>query len=89
MIAAKFRAAAVVARRDFLAVVWSKGFVLFLLAPLFMAVIGVFAGSLGSAAQDNAAPAIGLAMPAADARALIAARDRLEDRMAGDRKSVV
>ena len=83
MIAAKLRAAGVIARRDFLAVVWSKGFVLFLLAPLFMAVIGVFAGSLGNAAQDNAAPAIGLAMPAADARALIAARDRLEDRMAG------
>ena len=83
MISRKLRAAMVVARRDFRAVVVSKGFVLFLLAPLFMALAGVLAGGIGTATQEADTPVIGLAMAPADAQAMIAARASLEQRMAG------
>jgi ABC-2 type transport system permease protein len=42
------RAALVIARRDFSAVIFSKTFILFLLGPLFPVVIGMAFGGLGT-----------------------------------------
>jgi ABC-2 type transport system permease protein len=72
------RAALVIARRDFSAVILSKTFILFLLGPLFPLIIAVFAGSMGQQI-DNAAsrPAVGVAMTAGDIDRLNAARARL------------
>lgn len=79
-----FRAAMVVARRDFIAVIWSKAFLFFLIGPLFPVVVGALAGGIGNQVQqslDN--PQLGVAMTGADADALIAARAGLAERMAG------
>lgn len=72
------RAALVIARRDFAAVIFSKTFILFLLGPLFPLVIGVFAGSVGSNIDSDAMrPVIGVALPAAEVAKLQTARARL------------
>ena len=52
-----WRAALVMARRDFRAILFSKAFVFFLLGPLFFLGISVIAGTLGAKAADSAAPA--------------------------------
>ena len=84
MMAEKVRAAFVVARRDFTAVIFSKTFLLFLLGPLFPIVIGVMAGSIGAQVQkDLDRPEIGVAMEGVQGQALIAARNAMADRMAG------
>ncbi len=63
-----WRAAYVVARRDFHAILFSKAFVLFLLGPLFFIGISLVAGTLGAKAADNAAPArLAVALPASEA----------------------
>ncbi len=72
------RAAFVIGRRDFTAIIFSKAFILFLIGPLLPLVVGGLAGSLGSSvAKDMARPAIGIAMPAAEAQKLISAREKL------------
>lgn len=84
MLAEKLRAAFVVARRDFVAVIFSKTFIFFLLGPLFPLVVGAMAGSIGAQVQqdlDN--PTVGVAMPAHQGDRLIRARDAMADRMAG------
>jgi len=84
MLADHFRAAWVVARRDFTAVIFSKTFIFFLLGPLFPVFIGAMAGALGAQVQhdlDN--PQVAVAMPGQEGDALIAARDALAPRMAG------
>ena len=74
------RAAYVIGRRDFSAIIRSKAFFFFLIGPLFPVVIGVVAGNLGSdVARDIERPAIGVALSDAESQALIAARDRLEE----------
>lgn len=83
MIANKLRAMMVIARRDFVTVVFSKSFVLFLLGPLFMVGIGAMAGGLGRASQNADHPVIGLAMTGADTDAMLTARHALVDYMAG------
>ena len=71
-------AALVIARRDFTAVLFSRSFIFFLLGPLFPVFIAVLAGGIGQKVQENVArPVLGVAMPAADAEALIAARSAL------------
>ncbi|WP_338467154.1 ABC transporter permease [Novosphingobium sp. ZN18A2] len=79
----KLRAALVVARRDFIAVIFSKTFFFFLIGPLFPVIVGAMAGGIGKAAQDMERPEIGVAMPAQDAARMIAARNALAGRMAG------
>ena len=72
------RSAWVIARRDFVAVIFSKAFLFFLLGPLFPILVGGLAGGIGAQVQksvDN--PVIGLALPAADAAAFERARDAL------------
>jgi len=76
------RAAFVIARRDFTAIIYSKAFIFFLLGPFFPVLVGVAAGSLGGQiAKENDRPVIGLAMTQGDAAKLIAARDMLANTM--------
>lgn len=76
------RAAFVIARRDFTAIIYSKAFIFFLLGPFFPVLVGVAAGSLGGQiAREAAQPVVGLAMAQADSQMLIAARDRLSVNM--------
>ncbi len=71
-------AAYVIARRDFTAILFSRSFFFFLLGPLFPLLVGGLAGGIGKEVQSNAArPVLGVAMTAADAKALLDARQRL------------
>ena len=79
------RAAFVIARRDFTAIIYSKAFIFFLLGPFFPVLVGIAAGSLGGQiAREAAQPVVGLAMTQADSQKLLAARDTLAVNM-GDR----
>ena len=75
-------AAFVIARRDFTAILFSRSFFFFLLGPLFPVLVGGLAGGIGKDVQSTAArPELGVAMSAPDARALLAARQRLEPQL--------
>lgn len=88
--AEKLRAALVIARRDFVAVVFSKTFIFFLIGPAFPLVVGGLAGNIGAKVQQNVEkPTIGLAMSADDTRRMLAARDELDGRMAGGLPDVI
>ncbi len=77
-------AAFVVARRDFVAILFSRSFIFFLLGPLFPVIVGGLAGNVGQRVQQQAAHAdLGIVMQAADVRAMLAARTALEPH-AGD-----
>ncbi|WP_176592502.1 ABC transporter permease [Sphingobium sp. EM0848] len=77
------RAALVIARRDFAAVVLSRTFIFFLLGPLFPIIIGMAFGGLGNRiSSTDLRPVVGLAMPAADAARMEQAVARLSERMA-------
>jgi ABC-2 type transport system permease protein len=80
------RAAFVIGRRDFTAIIFSKAFFFFLLGPLFPLLVGGFAGALGGqVASDMARPVLGVAMEGDDAQQLIAARTMLAKEM-GERR---
>lgn len=80
----KLRAALVIARRDFVAVIFSKTFIFFLIGPAFPVVVGGLAGNIGAKVQQNVdRPTIGLAMSGADAGRMLAARAELDGRLAG------
>ena len=84
MFAERMRAVWVIARRDFVAVVFSKAFIFFLLGPLFPIIIGFFAGAIGASVQHDLDRAvIGVAMPARDGDKLIMARDAMADHVTG------
>ncbi len=69
------RAAFVIARRDFSAIIFSKSFFFFLLGPLFPIIIGIAAGGLGQQVrQDIDQPVIGVALEASQAEKLVEAR---------------
>jgi len=71
-------AAWVIARRDFIAVLFSRAFLFFLLGPLFPVLIGGLAGAVGSSVSKEAAVVeVGLAMSAEDNAAMMQARERL------------
>lgn len=79
-----FEAAWVIARRDFVAVLFSRAFLFFLIGPLFPVLIGGLAGSIGGQVQRNAVSIeVGLALSAQDNAAMIAARDRLALQVGG------
>jgi ABC-2 type transport system permease protein len=85
MIPAKLRAAWVIARRDFVAVIFSKSFLFFLLGPLFPIIVGGMAGAIGAKVQqDLDQPVVGIALPADEASRMIEARRALADAMPGD-----
>jgi ABC-2 type transport system permease protein len=65
-----FAAAMVIARRDFVAILWSRSFIFFLLGPLFPLLVGAMAGSIGSHVESTSERAqLGVMMegPALDA----------------------
>ena len=77
-----FSAARVIARRDFVAILFSRTFFFFLLGPLFPVIIGVLAGSVGESVQQSTErPQVGVAMSAPDADAVVRARDELAARL--------
>lgn len=77
-----FRAAFVIARRDFTAVIFSKAFIFFLLGPLFPVIIGVAAGYLGEdMAGTGQRPSVGVLMAEAEVAALHRANARLMEQL--------
>jgi len=75
-------AAWVVARRDFMAILFSRAFFFFLLGPLFPLLVGLLAGSVGQRVQETAeSPEVGIVMQGEDADLMLAARDALSDRL--------
>ncbi|WP_242127610.1 ABC transporter permease [Sphingobium sp. Sx8-8] len=79
------RAAFVIARRDFTAVVLSRTFIFFLLGPLFPIIIGMAFGGLGDKiSKTDLRPVVGLALPAQDADRMERAHDRLTARMGAE-----
>ncbi|MEJ7926070.1 ABC transporter permease [Sphingobium sp. AN641] len=76
------RAAYVIARRDFSAVVFSKTFFFFLLGPLFPILIGMAFGGLGEKiSTTDLRPIVGIALPAADAARIERTHAILTERM--------
>ena len=77
-------AAMVVARRDIVAILFSRSFIFFLIGPLFPVVVGTMAGGIGQTVQQSTQqPRLGVAMQAADAHAMLAAREAIAPRMGG------
>lgn len=73
-----FRAAFVITRRDFTAIVYSKAFIFFLLGPLLPVLVGFAAGNLGEQmARDASRPSVAVALTAAESEKLLAARASL------------
>ncbi len=71
-------AAFVVARRDFVAILFSRSFFFFLLGPLFPILVGGLAGGIGQQVKQSAdRPELGVAMQAADADAMVRAQQLL------------
>lgn len=84
------RAALVVARRDFTAILLSRSFIFFLLGPLFPVVVGALAGGIGASVQESTSrPELGIAMQADDVDAMLNAREALAPRAGGIPEFVV
>jgi ABC-2 type transport system permease protein len=84
------QAAYVIARRDFVAILFSRTFLFFLLGPLFPVLVGSAAGGIGAKAQLAAEqPQLGLAMSAADNQTMVWAWDRMEARLGKDLPKLV
>ena len=78
----RLEAAWVIARRDFVAVLFSRAFLFFLLGPLFPVLIGGIAGSIGkSVSQQTVSVQVGIAMSEADSAAMMAASDNLRPQL--------
>ena len=75
-------AAYVVARRDFVAILFSRSFFFFLLGPLFPLLVGGLAGGIGQRVQQSAdRPVLGLAMSPADTARMLKAQHALTDQL--------
>jgi len=78
------RAAGVIARRDFTALVRSKAFIFFLLAPVIMLAVALAAGRVGADSVSTPdLPLIAVAMERHDADAIVATGRRLEQLVGG------
>jgi ABC-2 type transport system permease protein len=76
------RAAFVIGRRDFTAIIMSKAFIFFLIGPLFPVLVGIAAGSLGGQiAKEADKPVIGIAMDAASTRKMAETRKALASQL--------
>lgn len=72
------RAAFVIARRDFTAIIYSKAFIFFLLGPFFPVLVGFAAGNLGEKiAKDVSQPVVGIALAKEEAAKILSARESL------------
>ncbi|WP_432201463.1 ABC transporter permease [Erythrobacter sp. W53] len=79
-----WQAAWVIARRDFLAILFSRAFFFFLLGPLFPILVGGLAGGIGGQVQREATVnTIALAMSQEDNNAMMAARLAVQERLPG------
>ncbi|WEK45367.1 MAG: ABC transporter permease [Candidatus Andeanibacterium colombiense] len=77
-----WQAAFVIARRDFVAILFSRTFIFFLIGPLFPIVIGALVGGVGKqAAAEAAPPEIGVAMQAGDGARMVAAYEALAPKL--------
>ncbi len=77
-----FAAAYVVARRDFVAILFSRSFFFFLLGPLFPLLVGGLAGGIGQRVQETAdRPVLGMAMTAPDSARMLQAAHALSDQL--------
>ena len=73
-----FSSALVIARRDFVATVWTRSFIIFLLAPLVIFGFSMMAGQMaGRADRDATQPIVAVALDQASFAALDRARTRL------------
>jgi ABC-2 type transport system permease protein len=73
-----WQAAWVIARRDFVAVLFSRAFFFFLLGPLFPILVGGLAGGIGNALERSSGPPeIGIAMTSPDVDAMLKANGEL------------
>ncbi len=73
------RAAFVIARRDFHAILFSKAFLFFLLGPIFFGLIMVGSASIGrKAAENSEPPVLAVSLSFGEASAFQYAHDRLE-----------
>lgn len=78
----RLQAAWVVARRDFVAVLFSRAFFFFLLGPLFPVIVGGLAGGIGGQVQREAMSfEVAVAMSEADNAAMLAAQERLRPQL--------
>lgn len=76
------KAAYVIARRDFVAILFSRAFFFFLLGPLFPVAVGALAAGTGQRIENaTAIPQIGIAMQAADVDAMLGAQQQLRGRI--------
>lgn len=76
------RAAFVIARRDFAAIVFSRTFIFFLLGPLFPILIGFAFGGLGDKMKtDSLRPAVAVTLPTEQAARMDWARERIAQRI--------
>ena len=76
------RAALVIARRDYVASVWSRTFLLFLIGPLFPVIFAFVFGSVGAKLDNEAThPTVAVIAAPADRAILIRAHERLESRL--------
>jgi ABC-2 type transport system permease protein len=79
------RAALVVARRDFTAILFSRVFFFFLLGPLFPLIVGALAGGIGSSLSASAGePEVGVALSAEDNARFVAAYNALRPQLGSD-----
>ncbi len=77
-------AAWVIARRDFVAVLFSRAFLFFLLGPLFPVIVGGLAGSIGGEVQrESVSYEVGLAMSADDNAKMVTAVEQLAPQLGG------
>lgn len=75
-------AAMVVARRDFVAILYSRSFFFFLIGPLFPLLIAAMASGVGQRVQENSAHAtLGVAMAPRDGQAILAAARKLNPQL--------
>ncbi|MEM8724043.1 MAG: ABC transporter permease [Pseudomonadota bacterium] len=80
----RLEAAWVIARRDFIAVLFSRAFLFFLIGPLFPVIVGGLAGSIGKQVSVQAVSTeIGLAMSAENNAKILAAREQLVGELGG------
>jgi ABC-2 type transport system permease protein len=80
------RAAFVIGRRDFTAIIFSKAFFFFLLGPVFLLLVSGGAGLMsGQVARDIGRPVIGLNMDSSSGQAVVAARQELAKQI-GERR---
>ncbi|WP_133366227.1 ABC transporter permease [Qipengyuania sediminis] len=79
----RFQAAGVIARRDFVAILFSRAFLFFLLGPLFPVAVGSLAGNIGGQVEAVArSNTVALAMTPADAARMAAAANAIGPRLA-------